>query len=293
MQKTKTVFITGCSSGIGLELLKAFDQTPYRIIGTARGEAKTKLLEEPIAKSERIEIKELNVKSYEQASQLIEWVHAAYGPIDILINNAGVSYRSAIEDMTPEDEQRQMEINYLGPLHIIREAIPSMRKNRSGHIVNVSSVGGMMAMPTMASYSASKFALEGASEALWYELKPWNISVSLVRPGFINSHAFKRVASSSKQLELESASPYQAHYSNMEKFVEKMMTRTPCTSKDVARRIFKMTQKRNPPLRIAGTPDANIFQFMRWALPRYIYHSLLYKNLPGIKGWGKSQSSSQ
>ena len=143
-----------------------------------------------------------------------------------------------------------------------------------------------MAMPTMASYSASKFALEGASEALWYELRPWNINVSLVRPGFINSHAFKKVTASTKRLESSSNSPYHSHYENMEAFVAKMMRRTPCTSENVARRIFKAAQMSTPPLRIAGTPDARLFQLLRWFLPRTLYHNLLYRLLPGIKTWG-------
>ncbi len=288
MPKPITVFITGCSSGVGYELLKIFNREPYLIIGTARGASLAKLLADPLVQCERIVVKELNVKNYRQSSELLAWVHKTYGSIDILINNAGVSYRSAIEDMTPEDEQRQMEINYLGPLHLIREALPKMRKNRRGHIINVSSVGGMMAMPTMASYSASKFALEGASEALWYELKPWNIHVSLVRPGFINSHAFKKVAFSQKRLQAENHSAYEAHYENMERFVAKMMTSTPCTSTDVARRIFKIARRKKPPLRVAGTPDASVFQMIRWILPRFIYHNLLYWFLPGIRNWGKN-----
>lgn len=95
--------------------------------------------------------------------------------------------------MTVDDEQTQMQINYFWPMHLIRDWIPAMRERRSGRIINISSAGGMMAMPTMASYSASKFALEGANESLWHELKPWNYKVTLVRLGCINSLAFHKV----------------------------------------------------------------------------------------------------
>ncbi len=208
-------------------------------------------------------------------------------PSDILINNAGVSYRSVVEDMSVEDEQTQLQINYLGAMHLIRECLPAMRERRSGRIINVSSVSGMMAMPTMASYSASKFALEGASESLWYELKPWNIHTTLVRPGFINSLAFRKVLYSKKRQAQDGPSPYDAHYENMTTFVESIMQRSPCTSESVAKAIFKVARMKRPPLRLPGTTDARIFYFVRRILPRALYHALLYRFLPGIRQWGK------
>jgi len=95
--------------------------------------------------------------------------------------------------MTVADEQLQMQTNYFGPLALIRDLLPSMREKGRGKIINVSSVSGMIAMPTMASYSASKHALKGASEALWYEMKPYGINVSLIQPGFIKSNSFHNV----------------------------------------------------------------------------------------------------
>ena len=143
-----------------------------------------------------------------------------------------------------------------------------------------------MAMPTMASYSASKFAIEGASESLWYELRPWNIKVTLVRPGFINSLAFTKVMYSQKKLEGRSSGEYDEHYTKMTRFVENIMSRTPCTSRDVAKRIYKVTKMKQPPLRAAGTPDALLFYFIRRVLPRFVYHRFLYATLPGVKSWG-------
>ncbi len=255
-------------------------------MATALPASVDELLAQPIAQSSRVSVEALDVADYTAASELIRKVERDLGPVDILVNNAGISYRSAVEDMTIEDEQRQLQVNYLGAMHLIRECLPSMRKRHTGRIINISSVGGMMAMPTMASYSASKFALEGASEALWYELKPWGIHVSLVRPGFINSLAFTKVLYSQRKANGESSSDYDSHYKNMKTFVERIMQRTPSTSKDVAKRIFKICQKKNPPLRAAGTPDATVFYYVRRILPRFIYHKLLFVTLPGIKRWG-------
>ncbi len=287
MEKSQIVLITGCSSGIGRELLTIFNRSPFKIVATTLPESFSELKRDPIAGSERIWIRRLDVVDYQKASQIVAETTEKWGPVDILINNAGISYRSVVEDMTVEDEQTQMQINYLGPMHLIRECIPAMRERRSGRIINISSVGGMMAMPTMASYSASKFALEGASESLWQELKPWNIKVTLVRPGFINSLAFRKVFYSKKRKQNQGPSPYDPHYENMTQFVEKLMQRSPCTSESVAKTIFKVARAKRPRLRVPGTTDARIFYFVRRLLPRFLYHRLLYHFLPGIRQWGK------
>ncbi len=287
MVSPQTVLITGCSSGIGYELLKLFDREPYRIVATALPCSCEQLASDPlVTRSSRICVRALDIQDHDKASAIVRETEASIGPVDILINNAGISYRSVVEDMTPKDELTQMAVNYLGPMHLIRECLPKMRERRGGRIINVSSVGGMMAMPTMASYSASKFALEGASESLWYELKPWGIHVSLVRPGFINSIAFTKVHYSSRKSGGESSPEYDSHYGQMTKFVEKVMKKTPCTSRGVAKKIFKIAQAKRPALRYAGTPDARIFNFIRRILPRFLYHRLLYATLPKIDTWG-------
>ncbi|WP_309019693.1 SDR family oxidoreductase [Pelagicoccus sp. SDUM812003] len=285
-ERTKVTLITGCSSGIGYELMRLFDRPGYHVVATALPSSYKALIDDPATRSERISVRALDIADYKSASTLVDEIHDSIGPIDLLINNAGISYRSTVEDMTIDDEQRQMQVNYLGPMHLIRCCLPSMRQRRSGHIINVSSVGGMMAMPTMASYSASKFALEGASESLWYELKPWKIKVTLVRPGFINSLAFTKVLYSKKREQGLASPEYEQHYRNMTRFVETIMKRALATSEDVAQRIFRISQKKRPPLRAAGTIDAFLFYYLRRILPRFLYHKLLYCSLPGVKRWG-------
>lgn len=286
MPPTKTALITGCSSGIGYELMQLFDTDDFRVVGTALPSSMADLLADPACQSPRVTILPLDVCDYAAGSKLVKEVSDSIGPIDLLINNAGISFRSVVEDMSEADEQKQMQVNYLGPMHLIRACLPQMRQRRSGHIINLSSVGGMMAMPTMASYSASKFAIEGASEALWYELRPWGINVTLVRPGFINSLAFTKVIYARKKLEGLGSSEYDQHYENMTAFVENIMSRTPCTSRHVARKVRKIADMKRPPLRAAGTPDALLFYLVRRLLPRALYHRFLYATLPEVKSWG-------
>jgi short-subunit dehydrogenase len=165
-----------------------------------------------------------------------------------------------------------------------------MRAKRAGRIITVSSVGGMMAMPTMAAYSASKFALEGAHEALWYEVRPWGIRVSLVQPGFVDSDGFQKVRYTPKsgRSEHELAEPYHEHYVNMGPFIGRLMKLSPATPESVADVVLKTMRRRRPPLRIPATMDARLFSFLRRILPRNAYHWLLYQMLPRVDTWGPS-----
>ena len=141
----------------------------------------------------------------------------------------------------------------------------------------------------MSVYSASKFALEGASEGLWYELRPWNISVSLVQPGFINSNGFEkvRVPEEGQFAQREVDAAYHAHYEHMSNFISRYMRKARATPESVARKIVKTIERKRPPLRVPATIDARIFSFLRRILPRRVYHRLLYWSLPKVRHWGK------
>ena len=284
------VLITGASSGVGLELLKLLQGRPYRIVATARPSSVTRFAQLGIMPSESLLIESLDVADLSTHQGVIERVIAHWGQIDVLVNNAGISYRAAVEDMSQQEESEQLTVNYLGPLSLIRLTIPHMRKQRFGRIINVSSVGGMMAMPTMGSYSASKWALEGASEALWYELKPWNIRVSLVQPGFINSDGFTKVRIPAAVSDHRDEGAYRVYYESMGRFVSRLMTHSPSHAVDVARVILKTMEKRRPNLRVPGTWDAFFFHILRRLMPRVIYHRILYMALPGKSKWGADAS---
>jgi len=287
MTDPRNVLITGCSSGIGKRLLDEFCGDKFRVIATARESKFEAFQSELRARNRDVIPYKLDVTDLENGTQVIRDIEANYGGVDILINNAGISYRTVVEEMSEPDEAIQMATNYIGPMHLIRMVLPGMRRKKSGHIINISSVGGMMAMPTMSAYSASKFALEGASESLWYEMRPFGIKVTLVRPGFINSNAFRHVKYGKGIDPEDKKDVYYHHYHNMADFIEKLMTRTSCTPESAAKMIYKVSLMKNPPLRVAGTPDALFFSYLRRILPRRFYHWLLYRSLPGINSWGK------
>lgn len=285
------VFITGTSSGIGQALVsELLNSRKYRIVATCRNSKWEETRERFGPDSERFFLLELDLAYEQEIGRALSQTEQKYGSVDILVNNAGVSFRSPLELMSHEDDMSQITTNYLAPLSLIKQVLPGMRAKRSGRIINISSVGGMMAMPTMGSYSASKFALEGASEALWYELRPWSIHVSLIQPGFINSDGFMHVKKSSGLMEnTEAACAYTRCYESMGSFIATWMRRANATPQSLARKIISVMEDPNPPLRIPATFDASLFSVLRRFLPRGLYHKILYRSLPNIQEWGSEQ----
>ena len=282
------ILLTGCGSGLGYataEALAAIQE--YRLVITARARS-MEFLRAKFPESSRLVVRELDVTKEEQRIKLCSEIFEMWGGVDILVNNAGVSYRAVVEHMTEADELHQMATNYIGPMGLIRLVIGQMRNKGRGKIINISSVSGMLAMPTMASYSASKHALEGASEALWYEMKPLGVDVCLIQPGFINSNSFFNVSytKASQQSEM-GHEVYSDYYQNMSPFVEKMMRRSPITPERIARTVISVIRTENPPLWIPATPDAVVFYYLRRLLPRRWLLPFLFYCLPHADKWAK------
>ncbi|MDP2314525.1 MAG: SDR family NAD(P)-dependent oxidoreductase [Pseudomonadota bacterium] len=283
-----TVLVTGASVGVGLELTRLLLLTHHRLALTARASSLERFAAEGIVESDRVLFLPLDVTVPEEREAAVRAIEARWGGVDVLVNNAGVSYRAVAEHTPDVDMMIQLDANYLGPMALVRRVLPHMRSRHFGRIINVSSVGGMTAMPTMSAYSASKFALEGASESLWYEMRPWGVFVSLVRPGFINSDGFRKVRFTA-QGAAALADPddaYHHHYLNMGDLVGALMQLTFHSPADVAETIARLIEDTNPPLRVAGTWDAFAFDLLRRLLPARLYHRLLYAGLPRIWEWG-------
>ncbi|MCB0318194.1 MAG: SDR family NAD(P)-dependent oxidoreductase [Bdellovibrionales bacterium] len=290
----KTILLTGASSGLGRALSQALiKKNSYRLILTARSESIYRFKDKGIYESENIHIRPLDVSNDDQRRAIIFEAEDKWDGIDILINNAGIAYRSVVEHVIEKERLMQMQVNFRSPMELARLCLPKMRAKRWGRIINISSVGGMMAMPTMSVYSASKWALEGASEALYYEVKPWNIKVTLIEPGFINSAGFTKVIYTelSEMSKKNLNDPYYPHYTYMTPFIEKMMRLSPSTPESVAKKVVKIIEQKNPPLRTPATLDAAFFYYLRRLLPGKFYHWVLYKNLPRISEWGKNKTS--
>ena len=285
------ILITGAASGLGLAMARMFSKVEgYRIVMTAR-EKSVDRLRHQFVESEGVMIHELDVTSEDSRQKLVAAIETRWGGVDILVNNAGISYRAVVEHMTDADELIQLNTNYLGPMALTRLVLPRMREKGRGKVINVSSVSGMLAMPTMSAYSASKYALEGASEALWYEMRPLGIAVSLIQPGFIKSNSFQHVYYSEKSKPASvSEGPYCDYYAAMTPFVEKLMDRALVNPTQIAKKILRVIQTEDPPLWIPVTPDAYVFYYLRRLFPRRWLLPFLFLLLPNARHWGEGYS---
>ncbi|KAE8165669.1 hypothetical protein BDV40DRAFT_258000 [Aspergillus tamarii] len=185
-------FITGASSGLGLSLSLYALAAGHQVIGTVRNSSKSADAVQAI-QDKGGKIVELDVTKADAIPEAVKKAESFYGKIDVLVNNAGYSLLGAVEDLNDKEAALQMETNFFGPLRVIRAALPGMRGNRTGTIVNISSIAGQDALPSCGLYSASKFALEGLSESLACELASFNISVLVVEPGAFRTNFLSAV----------------------------------------------------------------------------------------------------
>lgn len=176
----KVVLITGASSGIGKASAEHLHNQGFRVYGTTRRDPG----ELPV--SGHIMIR-LDVDDDDSVEQGISLIMAMEGRLDVVVNNAGIGISGAVEDTSLDEAKAQFETNFFGVLRVCRQILPIMRKQRSGRIINISSVAGLVGVPFNGLYCATKFALEGLSETLRMEVKPYGIHVSLVEPGDINT----------------------------------------------------------------------------------------------------------
>ncbi len=184
-----TALVTGSSTGIGFETSLLLARNGYYTYATMRDTTKSKTIEK-IALDENLplEVLYLDVDKSDSVKKSVRKILGKSGKIDILINNAGYGLFGAFEDMSIEEIKEQFETNFFGSLRTIKEVLPIMRKQKNGIIVNISSMSGVVGFPATSIYVSTKYALEGLSESISYELEPHGIKVILIEPGVINTN---------------------------------------------------------------------------------------------------------
>ena len=203
MQREKIAIVTGSSTGNGFETSLMLARNGFYTYATMRNLDKSKTITDIATKdSLPLQVLQLDVTEDKSVKDAIDTILGKRGRIDVVVNNAGYDAFGAVEDLSVEELKAQFETNFFGAIRVMKAVLPTMRKQRRGTIVNVSSVGGLVGIPLNSAYISSKFALEGFSESMQYELEEFGIKVILIEPGvvktnfFENSKAAKNTASS-------------------------------------------------------------------------------------------------
>lgn len=177
----QTILITGSSTGIGRATAKFFQEKGWNVIATMRTPEK----EEELTQLENVLVVRLDVQDYASIENAVNAGIEKFGKIDVLLNNAGFGLMGTFESTKRESIQRQYDVNVFGSFDVIRVLLPHFRANKKGLLLTMSSMGGKMTFPLMAFYHSTKYALEGFSESLHYELAPLGITVKIIEPGMI------------------------------------------------------------------------------------------------------------
>ncbi|WP_397448518.1 oxidoreductase [Pseudomonas sp. NA-150] len=178
---SRLFLITGVSSGFGQAFAEAALQAGHRVVGTVRTTAAQQAFEQ--SAPGRAQAIVLDITDFNAINPAIERITRDIGPVDVLVNNAGYGHEGTLEESSMDELRHQFEVNVFGAVAMIKAVLPSMRTRRSGHIFNITSMGGFITMPGISFYCGSKFALEGISEALAKEVKDFGVRVTAVAPG--------------------------------------------------------------------------------------------------------------
>jgi NAD(P)-dependent dehydrogenase (short-subunit alcohol dehydrogenase family) len=263
---TRVAVITGSSSGIGFETALLLARSGFHTYATMRNLEKSKNITE-IANTEKLplQVVQLDVNDDISVKNAIDKIVAAAENerIDVLVNNAGYGLFGPLEDISIEEIKAQFETNFFGVIRVTQQVLPVMRKQNSGGstIVNVSSVGGRIGIPVLSAYQSTKFALEGLSESMSYELEPFGIRVVIIEPGFIRTNIIN--SSTTAEKALDSKSPYFSLTQKVKNHFKSMMENASSSSppEEVAKVILQAITSENPQLRYTvGNDAATIIQ---------------------------------
>ncbi|MBS1600909.1 MAG: SDR family oxidoreductase [Bacteroidetes bacterium] len=249
-----TVFITGTSKGIGLATALAFARAGYKVVAAMRNpKGSSELADTASLEKLSINILSMDVDSDASVQEGMKRVSAEFGPIDVLVNNAGIERTGNVADLQLKDYRTVMETNYFGVIRCTHAVLPEMIQRKSGCIINIASVAGQIASPSMSAYCASKFALEAFSESLATEVKCHGIRVAIVEPGIINTDMARHITD-----------PGSSHYSHQRRLAALFTSslKRPVSPSLVADKILDIANSNEWKLRHPVGPDA--IPFINW-----------------------------
>ena len=260
--KQKSVLITGATDGLGHALALLLAERRYRVFAAGRSPERLAQLD-ALAREKNLPLESiaLDVCSDDSVERAVTQVLAKAGDLDVLVNNAGVNYSAAVEDLSMQDWRAQFETNFFGVLRVTRAVLSHMRERRCGRILMMSSLAGLVTPPTQGAYSSSKHALEGLSNALRMELYPFGIDVVLIEPGYIITGLQKAAADLSRPY-VQRVGPYAPLYTKFFTSVNDTRAKSRTTPEDCARVMLHALETPRPKPRYGVTP---LSLFVKWS----------------------------
>ena len=250
MTNKKIWFITGANRGMGVDFVKAALAAGHAVVGTGRDRD---AVAKAAGESNDLRIVKLDVTSRADAEAAVQAVVDRFGRIDVLVNNAGTFDAGYFEELTPEQVERQLATSLLGPMNVTRAVLPIMRKQRSGHIISISSGAGLVGFEFCSAYAASKFGLEGWMESLRPEVEPFGIHTTIVNPGFFRT---KLLTKESMTFAYRSIEDYASRRAEQLKWWEAQNGRQPGDPAKLARAVVRVAGEQSPPRRFIAGADA-------------------------------------
>jgi NAD(P)-dependent dehydrogenase (short-subunit alcohol dehydrogenase family) len=273
----KVAVVTGSSTGIGFETALLLARSGFNTYASMRDLKKSKSIAE-IAKKENLPLTvvQLDVKDDTSVKGAISNIIAESKRIDVLMNNAGYGLFSPLEDVSLDQVKEQFETNFFGAIRVMHEVMPTMRRQRNGTIINVSSLVGRIGLPVSSAYVATKFALEGLSESMRYELNEFGINIILIEPGVIKTNFIENLKTADTTLKSES--PYADLVERISKEFGNMMNNS-SSPKLVAEAILHAITSKEPKIRYVVGDDAESIMKIRENSSDEEFENWVYENV--------------
>jgi NAD(P)-dependent dehydrogenase (short-subunit alcohol dehydrogenase family) len=250
MRNKKIWFITGASRGMGLDFAKAALEAWHAVVASGRDPDR---VSKALARSDDLLAVKLDVTNRQDAVAAVRTAVARYGRIDVLVNNAASFYAGYFEELSPEQMERQLAASLVGPMNVTRAVLPVMRKQRSGHIISISSSAGLSGFEFGTAYAASKFGLEGWMESLHAEIAPFGITTTIVNPGFFRTELLTEQSTNYAE---PSIKDYDERRANQLEFWKSQNGKQSGDPAKLARALVTIADRERPPRRFIAGADA-------------------------------------
>jgi NAD(P)-dependent dehydrogenase (short-subunit alcohol dehydrogenase family) len=250
MSSQKVWFITGAGRGMGVDIAKSALAHGHAVVATGRN---TEAVRDALGEADSLLVVELDITSLASAEAAVRAAVERFGRVDVLINNAGNFYAGFFEELTPEQIERQLTTNLIGPMNVTRAVLPVMRKQRAGRVVSISSTAGVAGQEFCSAYAASKFGVEGWMESLRFEVEPFGIHTTIVEPGFFRTELLTADSTAYAELSIDDYAERTAQTRPAWESMSGKQTNAPAK---LAKALLTVVDQEQPPLRWVAGADA-------------------------------------